>query len=269
MTFLFIILPQGGVALRLVLCLRRLSQAEYHEQEEIFKLRLGHLKKVMINNLVKYHGISFCIDVCLIEGIGKIIKYQNQTFQLICDLILNLLKYVLFSWIPPAWFTSVFIANVWGWLLCVAGGGGDPGGAGEAGASAEPAHPWAEENPQRGQLSVRPLCLVRRRLLPSAAWCNSRVRLAVQLKLFPILCRFKDHPTLNDRYLLLHLLGRGGFSEVYKVRRVFFCIIVIINNSFRIFAQTYKMNDRSFVPPPPMLKCVITLHWADIINISK
>lgn len=30
-------------------------------------------------------------------------------------------------------------------------------------------------------------------------------------------CRFKDHPTLNDRYLLLHLLGRGGFSEVYKV----------------------------------------------------
>lgn len=31
------------------------------------------------------------------------------------------------------------------------------------------------------------------------------------------LARFKDHPTLNDRYLLLHLLGRGGFSEVYKV----------------------------------------------------
>nr|XP_057917745.1 serine/threonine-protein kinase tousled-like 2 isoform X2 [Doryrhamphus excisus] len=28
--------------------------------------------------------------------------------------------------------------------------------------------------------------------------------------------QFKDHPTLNNRYLLLHLLGRGGFSEVYK-----------------------------------------------------
>uniref|UniRef100_A0A8C6UT92 non-specific serine/threonine protein kinase n=1 Tax=Neogobius melanostomus TaxID=47308 RepID=A0A8C6UT92_9GOBI len=28
--------------------------------------------------------------------------------------------------------------------------------------------------------------------------------------------QFKDHPTLNERYLLLHLLGRGGFSEVYK-----------------------------------------------------
>ncbi|XP_037546970.1 serine/threonine-protein kinase tousled-like 2 [Nematolebias whitei] len=28
--------------------------------------------------------------------------------------------------------------------------------------------------------------------------------------------KFNDHPTLNDRYLLLHLLGRGGFSEVFK-----------------------------------------------------
>ncbi|KAL9968359.1 hypothetical protein ACROYT_G026720 [Oculina patagonica] len=28
--------------------------------------------------------------------------------------------------------------------------------------------------------------------------------------------KFKDHPTLNSRYLLLNLLGKGGFSEVYK-----------------------------------------------------
>ncbi|XP_068747378.1 serine/threonine-protein kinase tousled-like 2 [Montipora capricornis] len=28
--------------------------------------------------------------------------------------------------------------------------------------------------------------------------------------------KFKDHPTLNNRYLLLNLLGKGGFSEVYK-----------------------------------------------------
>ncbi|KAM7427763.1 Serine/threonine-protein kinase tousled-like 2 [Porites harrisoni] len=28
--------------------------------------------------------------------------------------------------------------------------------------------------------------------------------------------KFKDHPTLNKRYLLLNLLGKGGFSEVYK-----------------------------------------------------
>ncbi len=29
--------------------------------------------------------------------------------------------------------------------------------------------------------------------------------------------RFKGNPTLNSRYLLLNLIGRGGFSEVYKV----------------------------------------------------
>uniref|UniRef100_A0A3Q0KNB4 Protein kinase n=2 Tax=Schistosoma mansoni TaxID=6183 RepID=A0A3Q0KNB4_SCHMA len=28
--------------------------------------------------------------------------------------------------------------------------------------------------------------------------------------------RFKDHPLLNERYLLLNLLGKGGFSEVHK-----------------------------------------------------
>jgi len=28
--------------------------------------------------------------------------------------------------------------------------------------------------------------------------------------------RFNGHPVLNDRYLLLNLLGKGGFSEVYK-----------------------------------------------------
>uniref|UniRef100_A0A8C7NAT0 non-specific serine/threonine protein kinase n=1 Tax=Oncorhynchus kisutch TaxID=8019 RepID=A0A8C7NAT0_ONCKI len=32
---------------------------------------------------------------------------------------------------------------------------------------------------------------------------------------------FKDHPTLNERYLLLYLLGRGGFSEVYKAFDLF------------------------------------------------
>lgn len=32
--------------------------------------------------------------------------------------------------------------------------------------------------------------------------------------------KYKDLPhRLTDRYLLLSLLGKGGFSEVYKVRR--------------------------------------------------
>lgn len=30
------------------MCFGRLTLAEYHEQEEIFKLRLGHLKKVSV-----------------------------------------------------------------------------------------------------------------------------------------------------------------------------------------------------------------------------
>lgn len=29
--------------------------------------------------------------------------------------------------------------------------------------------------------------------------------------------RFNSHPVLNERYLLLMLLGKGGFSEVHKV----------------------------------------------------
>ena len=32
--------------------------------------------------------------------------------------------------------------------------------------------------------------------------------------------RFKDNPVLNGRYLLLRMLGKGGFSEVFQVRGV-------------------------------------------------
>uniref|UniRef100_A0A672ZZL1 non-specific serine/threonine protein kinase n=1 Tax=Sphaeramia orbicularis TaxID=375764 RepID=A0A672ZZL1_9TELE len=88
-----------------LLCLHRLSQAEYHEQEEIFKLRLGHLKKEEAE-----------------------IQAELERLERVRNLHIRELKRI-----------------------------------------------HNEDNSQ-----------------------------------------FKDHPTLNDRYLLLHLLGRGGFSEVYK-----------------------------------------------------
>uniref|UniRef100_A0A8C2XQA3 non-specific serine/threonine protein kinase n=1 Tax=Cyclopterus lumpus TaxID=8103 RepID=A0A8C2XQA3_CYCLU len=88
-----------------VLCPSRLSQAEYHEQEEIFKLRLGHLKKEEAE-----------------------IQAELERLERVRNLHIRELKRI-----------------------------------------------HNEDNSQ-----------------------------------------FKDHPTLNDRYLLLYLLGRGGFSEVYK-----------------------------------------------------
>ena len=36
--------------------------------------------------------------------------------------------------------------------------------------------------------------------------------------------RFNNHPVLNERYLLLMLLGKGGFSEVHKVIIVLKCL---------------------------------------------
>jgi len=35
--------------------------------------------------------------------------------------------------------------------------------------------------------------------------------------------RFKDNPVLAERYLLLRLLGKGGFSEVFQVRQFSLC----------------------------------------------
>lgn len=36
--------------------------------------------------------------------------------------------------------------------------------------------------------------------------------------------QFNNFPLLNDRYLLFSLLGKGGFSEVYKVKLSSFCV---------------------------------------------
>ncbi|CAF97645.1 unnamed protein product, partial [Tetraodon nigroviridis] len=60
---------------------------------------------------------------------------------------------------------------------------------------------------------------------------------------------FKDHPTLNERYLLLHLLGRGGFSEVYKViqrknrkKRVF----PLFANRFSVHPQAFDLFEQRY-----------------------
>lgn len=44
--------------------------------------------------------------------------------------------------------------------------------------------------------------------------------------------RFNSHPVLNDRYLLLMLLGKGGFSEVHKVTRIFRYVISVCINLY-------------------------------------
>lgn len=37
-----------------------------------------------------------------------------------------------------------------------------------------------------------------------------------------LLNRYNNHPVLNDHYLVLMLLGKGGFSEVHKVGSLVF-----------------------------------------------
>ena len=44
--------------------------------------------------------------------------------------------------------------------------------------------------------------------------------LLLLLLLLNIYYRFNNHPVLNDRYLLLSMLGKGGFSEVHKVSNI-------------------------------------------------
>lgn len=41
--------------------------------------------------------------------------------------------------------------------------------------------------------------------------------------------RFNSHPVLNERYLLLMLLGKGGFSEVHKVTKQFRLLVLLFN----------------------------------------
>ncbi len=39
---------------------------------------------------------------------------------------------------------------------------------------------------------------------------------------------FNHFPILNKRYALLNLLGKGGFSEVYKVKLFLLCFVFFV-----------------------------------------
>lgn len=152
----------------------RLSQAEYHEQEEIFKLRLGHLKKVIT------------------EVLGD--NIHNVVFNCLAVLLIYIYIYTLFCF--PLQEEAEIQAEL-------------------------------ERLERVRNLHIRELKRIHNEdnsqydLFLYGLFLGSLLTvlcLVIQLELFLTLYRFKDHPTLNDRYLLLHLLGRGGFSEVYKVR---------------------------------------------------
>lgn len=54
--------------------------------------------------------------------------------------------------------------------------------------------------------------------------------------------RFNNFPVLNSRYALLNLLGKGGFSEVYKVRSQNvdrYYILLRVRNILQFFDVTY------------------------------
>ena len=57
----------------------RLTLAEYHEQEEIFKLRLGHLKKVSVMRKSVWRNAIFSLHLVLklFGHLGKLIALHT------------------------------------------------------------------------------------------------------------------------------------------------------------------------------------------------
>lgn len=126
-------------------CKCRLTIAEYHEQEEIFKLRLGHLKKVN----------SSCV-----------LQLFNRKFQVLWLILIYNVSVFIWIKFKGVWAISPcakFSVSWWmidGVCECSLGGGRDPSWVGALGESAESSHPRAEENKQRGQLSVSTVTMV-------------------------------------------------------------------------------------------------------------
>ena len=61
------------------------------------------------------------------------------------------------------------------------------------------------------------------------------------------LFRFQDHPVLNERYLLLSLIGKGGFSEVHKVRQAETCLLPIDCTRFCLTSQAFCLKEQRYV----------------------
>lgn len=59
--------------------------------------------------------------------------------------------------------------------------------------------------------------------------------------------RFNNHPVLNDRYLLLMLLGKGGFSEVHKVSTLLTMFINFILLYFKFYLQAFDLKEQRYV----------------------
>jgi tousled-like kinase len=59
------------------------------------------------------------------------------------------------------------------------------------------------------------------------------------------LSAFAGHPVLHNRFLLMHLLGKGGFSEVYKVRML--CCSFNFPCLFKFcFDQAFDLRAKTF-----------------------
>lgn len=63
--------------------------------------------------------------------------------------------------------------------------------------------------------------------------------------------RFKENPMLAERYLLLRLLGKGGFSEVFQVTQSSFIVYLL-------------QEARVFMRPPAGCCCSSILQWQQV-----
>ena len=81
---------------------------------------------------------------------------------------------------------------------------------------------YPQEQPFISQLTEAELLTLALGFLDSERRCRQLKRVRDQER-----SRFQAHAVLNNRYLLMNLLGKGGFSEVYKV----LCLLCLTPNA--------------------------------------